>query len=125
MNRSRSGLSTFVAACGVVLLAACSSDNGVSESKLESKIKSEPSIQSVLNQGGTKADVADALVQCIAQALRKDADQDDLKKYVDGKLNLSDVGGRSKGSALDAQADAKTCAQSAVSSIASTAANPS
>lgn len=97
-------------------VAACSSSGGggVSTTKLESKLKNEPAISSVISQGGAKAKVTSQLVDCIAKALKKDADPDDLAKYVDGKMNLNDIGGKDKGSANDAQSDAKTCAQNAV-----------
>jgi hypothetical protein len=52
----------------------------------------------------------------VAKALEKDADQGDLKKYVDGKLNLNDVGAKDKGAGDDADNVAKTCATSAASS---------
>jgi long-subunit acyl-CoA synthetase (AMP-forming) len=113
-------------ACSVLCLAACGSSGGgnsVSQSKLEAKLKSEPSIQSVTVQGGTKAKITDQLVDCIAKALEKNANQSDLKKYVDGKMNLNDVGGKSKGAGNSAQAEAKTCAQNAVSSDKSSSAS--
>lgn len=77
-------------------------------------MKSEPEIQQLMQQGGTKAQVTDQLVSCIATALEKDADSSDLKDYVNGKKNLDDVGCKTKGSSNDAQNEAKNCAQSAV-----------
>jgi hypothetical protein len=118
-HRATLKLTAVAAALG---LAACSSSGGsgsVSQSKLAAKLKSEPSLQSVLNQGGTKGKVANDLVDCLAKALKKDADQSDLSKYVDGKMNLNDVGGKDKGSSNKAAADAKTCATNAVNSVKS------
>jgi ABC-type oligopeptide transport system substrate-binding subunit len=114
----------LTAVAAALCLAACSSSGGsssVSESKLAAKLKSEPSLQTVLNQGGTKAKIANQLVDCIAKALKKDASQSDLNKYVDGKMNLNDVGGKAKGSANKAQTDAKTCATNVVNSARSSA----
>jgi hypothetical protein len=123
--RSRAGLTLRIAVAATlaaVSVAGCSSSGGsVSLSKLETKIKSEPEIQTLLSQGGTKAAVTDALVHCIASALDKDADQADLKKYVSGKLNLDDVGAKAKGATNDAQTVAKNCASSAVPSAAASA----
>jgi hypothetical protein len=117
------GTFKITAVAGVLCLAACSSGSGgsVSQSKLASKLKSEPSIQTVIKQGGTQSKIATELVDCIAKALKKDANQSDLKKYVDGKMNLNDVGGKSKGSANKAEADAKSCATTAVASATSSA----
>jgi hypothetical protein len=118
------GTFKITAVAGVLCLAACSSSGGgssVSQSKLASKLKSEPSIQTVIKQGGTQSKIATELVDCIAKALKKDANQSDLKKYVDGKMNLNDVGGKSKGSANKAEADAKSCATTAVASATSSA----
>jgi predicted FMN-binding regulatory protein PaiB len=115
----------LTAVAGALCLAACSSSGGggssVSQSKLSAKLKSEPSLQTVLHQGGAQGKVANQLVDCIAKALKKDADQSDLSKYVDGKMNLNDVGGKDKGSTNKAEADAKTCATNAVSSDKSSA----
>ena len=101
-----------------LLLTGCSSSGGggVNQSQLESKIKKEPQIQTLLSQGGKKAKLTDALVGCIAKALKKDADPSDLKKYVQGKLDINDVGGKSKGSASKAKTDVQTCAQNVASS---------
>ncbi len=117
MPRKR-GPFKITAVAAVLFLAACSSSgsSSVSQSQLAAKLKSEPTIQSVIQQGGTKGKVATQLVDCIAKALKKDASGSDLKKYVDGKMNLNDVGGKSKGSANKAEADAKSCATSAVAS---------
>ena len=114
----------LTAVAAALCLAACSSSGGgssVSQSKLAAKLKSEPSLQTVLHQGGTKAKIANQLVDCIAKALKKDADQSDLSKYVDGKMNLNDVGGKDKGSANKAEADARTCATTAVNNAKSSA----
>jgi hypothetical protein len=116
----------LTAVAAALCLAACSSSGGgssgsVSQSKLAAKLKSEPSLQTVLHQGGTKAKIANQLVDCIAKALKKDADQSDLSKYVDGKMNLNDVGGKDKGSANKAEADARTCATTAVNNATSSA----
>ena len=62
------------------------------------------------------------LVDCIASALEKNANQSQLKQYVNGKLDLNDIGGKKKGSGQDAQAEAKSCAQSKVAGDKSSAA---
>ena len=102
----------------VITLAACGSSGGsgssVSQSKLEAKLRSEPQIQSLLQQGGTKAKVTSQLVDCVAQALEKDANQSDLKKYVDGKMNLNDIGGKTKGSGNNAKVTVQNCARTAI-----------
>ena len=68
------------------------------------------------NEGGTKATVTTQLVDCIAQALENNADQADLKKYVNGQMDLNDIGGAGKGSADSAQSEAENCAKTAVAS---------
>ena len=120
---SRRFTSSAAALLAASALAACSSSSGagVSLGSLESKLKKEPAIQSVLNQGGTKAKLTSQLVDCIAKALDKNANQSDLKKYVSGKLDLNDIGGKSKGSANGAENDAKTCAQQTVAKDKSSA----
>lgn len=105
------------------LLAGCSSSggSGVSQSKLEAKIKSEPSIQTLLKQGGGKAAVTSQLVGCIATALKKDANQADLQKYVDGKLSIDSVSAKSKGAKSQAAADTRTCITQVMSKASSAA----
>lgn len=111
-----------VATVGAICLTACSSaSGGVSQSKLENKLKSEPVIQTLLHQGGTKAQVTDQLVGCVATALEKNASQSDLKKYVAGKMNLNDVGGKTKGSANNAAAEVRSCAATAANKDRSSA----
>jgi hypothetical protein len=120
-GRIRVGITALGAA---VVLAACGSSggsSGVSQSKLETKLKNEPSIQTVLDQGGAKAKVTSQLVDCVAKALVKNADPSDLKKYVNGQMNLNDVGAKAKGSTDTAESEAKTCAQNAVQSDKSSA----
>jgi hypothetical protein len=105
------------------LLVGCGSSGGsgggVSQSKLEAKIKSEPSIQTLLKQGGGKASVTSQLVACIATALKKDADQADLKKYVDGKVSIDSVAAKSKGAKSQAAADTRTCITQVMSKASS------
>jgi hypothetical protein len=93
-------------------LAACGGSSKVSEAKLETKLKSEPEIQQILDQGGAKATVTSQIVTCIADALEKNASQSDLKDYVNGKKNIDDIGGASKGSGDAASAEVKSCATS-------------
>lgn len=123
MSRTRTAVIALVLAPG--LLAGCSSSggsgSGVSQSQLESKIKSEPSIQTLLKQGGAKASVTKQLVSCIATALEKDAKPADLKNYVAGKLTIEKVGAKSKTADNQAATDAKTCASQVVSKASSSA----
>lgn len=119
MKRTRRSAGwTSIAA--VMIVAACSSSSGssggVSEGALEAKLKNEAAIKTLIDQGGAKAKVTTQLVGCIAKALEKDASPSDLKKYVDGKLDLADIGGKTKGAAADAKTVAQTCVQSAVKS---------
>ncbi len=101
-----------------VMMTACGSSGKVSTSKLDAKLQSEPEIQQLLSQGGAKATVTSQLVSCIADALEKNASQSDLKDYVNGKKNLDDIGGATKGSANAANSEAKNCATSVATSAA-------
>jgi hypothetical protein len=100
MARVRAVLVSLVIA--PALLAGCSSSGGggVSQSKLEAKIKS---------------------VGCIATALKKDANQADLKKYVDGKISIDSVSAKSKGAKSQAATDTRTCITQVMSKASSAA----
>jgi hypothetical protein len=81
-------------------------------------VEERAGIQQLLQQGGATATVTSGLVNCIATALEKNASQSDLKDYVNGKKNLDDVGGATRGSTNAAQTQAKTCATSVATSAA-------
>jgi hypothetical protein len=114
----RTGLASAGVAAVLMSVAACSGSSSVSQSKLDSKLKSEPEIQQLLQQGGAKATVTSQVVSCIATALEKNASQADLKDYVSGKKNLDDIGGATKGSANAASAEVKSCATNVATSAA-------
>jgi hypothetical protein len=126
-RQTKSFLAVLIAVVvGVLLVSACSSSGGgssskVSESQLESKLKSEPQIKTVLQQAGSKKPVVSQVVTCMAQALEKDASQSDLKKYVDGKLNLNDVGAKGKGATNAAANQVKSCTQNVAASASASA----
>lgn len=107
------------------LLVGCSSSkssHGVSLTQLENKLKSEPSIQQAEAQAPpADKNVVNTLIACVAKAMQQQADPTELKKYVDGKLNLNDIGGKNKGSGNAAQNELKSCVGPAVSSAVSSA----
>ena len=98
---------------GALGLAACGSSGGgsVSQSQLEKKLKNDPQVTQLTAR--LKGSQADVVLSCVAKALKKDADSADLKDYVNGKKNLADIGGKTKGSAQKANTDARTCASKA------------
>jgi hypothetical protein len=103
-----------VALAAVLLVAGCSSSGGgstPSTGTLTAKLKNDPNIKKLEQAAGSKAGKVKQVISCIADALEKDADPDDLQKYVDGKLDLADVGGKAKGSAKHAEQDAAKCAR--------------
>lgn len=104
--------------CSALVLPACSSsgngggDNGVSTQKIADKLKSDPRVQAAKTQLGDKAAKFDAVVDCIATAMKKDIKSSDLKAYVTGKKKLDDLA-----TAKDkVTQDATTCVKQVVGS---------
>jgi hypothetical protein len=120
-ERSHVAVKASVIAVCIGFVAACSSSGGggVSQSALEGKLKKEPTIQQLLQQGGKKANLTTKLVDCVATALEKNADPSDLQKYVKGQMNLDDIGGKAKGSANSAKSELTTCAKNVAQSATS------
>lgn len=83
--------------CSALGLPACSSsgsgggDSGVSTQQIADKLKSDPRVQAAKSQLGDQAAKFDAVVDCIATAMRKDIKAADLKAYVTGKKKLDDL----------------------------------
>jgi hypothetical protein len=97
------------------LVTGCSSSGGGGSSapttaQLTAKLKNDPQIKQLESRAGSKAGRVKQVIGCIASALAKDADPNDLKRYVAGKLDLADIGGKAAGSAKRAQADTRNCA---------------
>ena len=112
--------SLWATAIIAVLATACSSSGGGSNepttAQLTATLKADPQIKQLESQAGAKAGKVKQVISCIATALEKDADPIDLKQYVAGKLDLADIGGKTKGSAQRAQQDAQTCPENKLSS---------
>lgn len=106
--------------CALVGCSSSKSSGGVSLTQLEDKLKSEPSIQQAQAQAPPAGKgVVNALIECVAKAMEQQADPNELKQYVQGKLNLNDIGGKSKGSGNAAENEVKNCARPAISSAVS------
>lgn len=104
------------ATAAVLALAACGSSGGgaPSQSQLESKLKKDTQLSQQLKAAHLTQKQVSVALKCVAKALRKDADPGDLNDYVDGKKNLTDVGGKAKGSAQKLTTDAETCVRDAL-----------
>ncbi|GAA4205658.1 hypothetical protein [Actinocatenispora rupis] len=81
------GLALGLSACG----------GGVDKAALSDKLKTEADFKGL----------PDSFADCMADAMLKYGDQDDLQKYVDGKLKVDSVGGLD---GKDAEAAAQKCA---------------
>lgn len=87
--------------CAALVLSACSSsgsgnsggssDNGPTTEQIANKIKSDPQVQALKQQLGSKANKFDAIVDCIAAAAKKDINKSDLTAYVKGQKSLDDL----------------------------------
>jgi hypothetical protein len=113
------GSRALTALTAVALTAtACSSSGGdgsVSVSQIQNKLKKDPAMsQLIAPLKGDKTKIS-KVETCIAKAMKKYVDKKDLKAYVDGKKNLPDLGGNSKGSAAKANEYTRSCATAAVS----------
>lgn len=103
--------------CVALVLSACSSSgggggggDGISQQQIADKLKSDPEVSAAKTQLGDKADKFNAVVDCIAKAMKKDIKQSDLKAYVTGKKKLDDLA-----AAKDKVAqDATTCVKDVI-----------
>ncbi|TDC98407.1 hypothetical protein [Actinomadura sp. 7K507] len=80
---------TILTATAITLtfgLVGCGGDD-VDKADLVSKIKSEPEFKEI------PSNVADDVVNCMADVALKHADKADLKSYVDGKIKMDEVKG--------------------------------
>jgi hypothetical protein len=99
-----------------LVLPACSSSGGggggdaVSTQQIVDKLKHDPYIATAKAQLGDKVDKLNAVVDCVAKAMKKDVKQADLKAYVTGKKTLDDLAGAK----TKVTSDATPCIEHAV-----------
>jgi PBP1b-binding outer membrane lipoprotein LpoB len=105
-------------AATALVITGCSSSGGGSNAPdtatLTAKLKQDPEIKQLESSVGAASSKVQKVISCIATALQKDANPDDLNKYVAGKIGLSDVSGRAGVSAKKAEQDTENCAKNAL-----------
>ncbi|MBC6458613.1 hypothetical protein [Actinomadura sp. HBU206391] len=90
----------------VLGVSGCGGDD-VDKAAMVSKLKSEPDFKEV------PSDVADKVVNCMADVALKYGDKADLKSYVDGKIKMDAVKGVGPND-KQSEAEAGKCAEMAV-----------
>jgi hypothetical protein len=95
------------AAMAVVLGVSGCGGGDVDKGAVVSKLKSEPDFKDV------PSNVADDVVNCMADVAMKYGDKADLKSYVDGKIKMDAIKGLSPND-KEADAAAGKCAEMAV-----------
>jgi hypothetical protein len=106
-------------AATALVATGCSSGGGGSApdtATLTAKLKKDPTIKQLESSVAGKTDKIDQIIGCIASALQKDGNPDDLNKYVAGKIDLTDVGGKPGVSEKKAETDTQNCVQDALGS---------